>query len=124
MIALRLTLVLLLFFVALGACRIGEDLPDIGESCDDSDECEGKLGCMPTNAENPAGPRVCMPPPDGFEDRCDAFFLGDKDAVCDCGCGVHDPDCPDDTAAVCNADLGLHCPEGQSVVADDNTRCE
>jgi hypothetical protein len=107
------------------ACRIGEGLPDVGEPCDASDDCEGALGCVPTSVDNPTGPRVCMPPPDGWDDgRCKPYFLGDPDVICDCGCGAPDVDCANETAAACNQDLGLHCPDGQNPVADDNTRCE
>ena len=113
------------FVISMSGCRIGDQVPDTGEPCDASDECDGDLGCVPTNADNPLGPRVCMPPPDGWDDtRCKAFLLGDKDVVCDCGCGALDVDCADDTAASCNLDLGNNCPDGQTPVADDNTRCE
>jgi hypothetical protein len=106
-------------------CRIGDNVTDVGEPCDDSSECEGALGCVPTDDDNPAGPRVCMPPPDGWKSNgeCKAFLIGDEDAICDCGCGAHDVDCADETAGVCDPDDGNHCPDGENPVADDNAKC-
>ena len=122
--SLKLALVCAALALVVG-CRIGDGLPDVGEPCDTSDDCEGALGCVPTDADNPASGRVCMPPPDGWDtSRCDEFFLGDPDAICDCGCGAPDVDCVDDTAAACNTELGIHCPDGQTVVPDDNARCQ
>jgi hypothetical protein len=112
-------------------CRIGDNLPDAGEECRDTTDCEG-LACVPTDADNPGGPRVCMPAPDGWdEDRCKVAYLGDKDNVCDCGCGALDYQCADDNATSCGGVdpdgdpiSGNNCPAGQNPVADDNTRCE
>ncbi len=98
---------------------------DVGERCDTSEECAGDLGCVATNVDVPQGARVCMPPPQGFDDgRCKAFFFGDKDAICDCGCGAHDVDCATEAASVCDAADGNHCPNGKTIVLDDNARCE
>jgi hypothetical protein len=82
---------------------------------------------------------------DGYDGAAGAFRLGVRNAAdyegwtcstaqfgaddgCDCGCGVVDPDCADDSAASC-----LRCPSciepeescagSAKVVADDNSSC-
>lgn len=121
-----MTVLILALPVMLSAgCRVGDQVPDDGEPCVASDECDGDLGCVPINADAPNGARVCMPPPDGWNlDRCKGFLLGDEEAICDCGCGALDVDCVDDTAASCDARQGNNCPDGENPVADDNTQCE
>ncbi|MBV1859820.1 MAG: hypothetical protein KUG77_15520, partial [Nannocystaceae bacterium] len=58
---------------------------------------------------------------------CDPVAFGDG-AVCDCGCGVVDPDCADATAASCDACNGAgSCAEAamdcSPVADDDNSIC-
>lgn len=64
---------------------------------------------------------------EGWTCRIGYFGAGDG---CDCGCGVVDPDCVDETAASCQfcaAADGSCVPEGMAcahaVLADDNSTC-
>lgn len=50
---------------------------------------------------------------------CDAAFYDAGDG-CDCGCGVVDPDCADDSFAYCEHS---GCPDGQVVDEGDATAC-
>lgn len=61
--------------------------------------------------------------PDGW--TCDPYVYDDADDVCDCGCGVIDPDCADATVGSC--DSCSECGEAACewiVEAADNTSCK
>ncbi len=105
---------------ALGGCQLAASRGNVGLECTDSGECDDPdLGCVATDDTNPAGTRVCLPPPGDWQ--CKGKFFGD--GACDCGCELQDIDCPDLLASSCAND-GNQCPQGQNPKANDNTTCQ
>ena len=92
-------------------CNNGlDDDADGFVDCDDLD-CLGQPGCAPTTW-------TCIP----------AWFGEGNPALCDCGCGAHDPDCPDSTTnscVYCNDEgacsAGQPCPS--NLDPNDNSVC-
>lgn len=108
-----------------GTCDCGCGVQD--EDCKRDDrvsECErcACAGDCPGRVD-PEATETCLPPAAGW--LCRAGFYGD--GTCDCGCGVVDIDCDDETVESCDecARLG-GCGNGpcpSNVVADDNAHC-
>ncbi|HEX6766390.1 MAG TPA: hypothetical protein VF103_12950, partial [Polyangiaceae bacterium] len=123
-----------------GACDCGCGVLDsdcrdaLPESCE---ECPGGLrgGCNLDAEElcpgsiDPLDATKCGEAPPEW--TCAPAFYGGGDEVCDCGCGVVDPDCADASVRSCtichdmldggcNAD-GLDCPG--SIAPSDNATC-
>lgn len=77
------------------------------------DTCPGRIDPMHTSA--------CVPPPAGWTCSSLAYSNGH----CDCGCGVPDPDCKDQTLASCESCNGGcsrdACPA--SIDPNDNSQC-
>lgn len=77
------------------------------------------------------GSGKCLPPgwkcPAGYYDEDEA---GPTDGVCDCGCGVKDPDCADGKLASCDYcdDMGscsmTECKDNMEINPDDNAVCK
>ncbi|MBM4356619.1 MAG: hypothetical protein FJ096_00760 [Deltaproteobacteria bacterium] len=95
--------------------------------------------CELTPAESVNG---CMTGDVCSSDRCvpgawkcppnfyDEDMAGPTDGVCDCGCGVKDPDCKDGTLTSCDFcdDMGScstkQCKDNMDIKADDNAVCK
>jgi hypothetical protein len=76
--------------------------PAACDSCWSCGECPGRVD--PTDISS------CLPPPDGWtcpDNRYSDFIY------CDCGCGVLDPDCSENTIDYCST-----CPEGSCSRSD------
>ncbi len=114
-----------------GTCDCGCGAPDPDCSSNDLEACEVCNSNGSCNNQacpgkiDPKDPLKCLAPPSGW--TCPASAYADGSA-CNCGCGVLDPDCDDQTLAscqICNV-LGAcsksSCPS--SIAADDNTHCE
>ena len=113
------TLGLALVLGLSAACALQGPSGHIGEECKDSGDCDDDtLGCVPVDNDNPGRGRACMPPPEEF--ACEGKLYGDE--VCDCGCGVVDTDCANETVAAC-AENGNQCPDGQNPDPVDNSQC-
>jgi hypothetical protein len=89
------------FFATFDGCDCGCGAPDPDcfspgagacEYCDQAGSCAEGIGC---EAIQPVGNADCL------AWTCDPQWLGD--AVCDCGCGLPDPDCFDQTIDSCDA---------------------
>lgn len=102
-------------------CPLQGQQGNVGLDCDDTGDCndDDTLGCVPVDDQNPAGDKVCMPPPGDW--TCTGKFFGD--GACDCGCAFRDLDCPDALSSSCAVD-GNNCPAGKNPVPDDNTACQ
>jgi hypothetical protein len=120
----------LLFLTALvvGGCRLGDGIgsDNTGADCTSAKDCDDRdLACVSLREDAPnigAGNEdgVCLPAPDGW--TCQSRFWNDVDELCDCGCGIIDPDCAGNTASsACDEN---NCPPGQNPVAADNARCQ
>ena len=120
MVSILLRAALVVTGLVCVSCRLEGQSGDIGSPCNDATDCTDRdHGCVPIDDTKPNGSRVCMPP--AQEWTCEGKLFGD--AVCDCGCGFQDVDCPDLNATSCAADIGNNCPGGQNPVPNDNTRC-
>jgi hypothetical protein len=79
--------------ICMALCRTDTDCPD-GYTC--------KLGYGMAVRGEAWGGCVMVPP---WEWRCDAIlyagWAGGQYTRCDCGCGIFDPDCPDDDPVSC-----------------------
>lgn len=117
---------------SLGACDCGCGAPDADCASTASDACE-TVWCADTASAglgglvDPLDATTCLQPP--TEWTCDGAFFAAGDDVCDCGCGVADPDCgADATAAACDV---VRCAwngsgaggEGGRLVDGDATTC-
>jgi cysteine-rich repeat protein len=89
---------------SVAAC--GDGFIQEGEQCDDGNTINGD-GCSSSCALEFPSTWTC--PVEYY-----------ADGICDCGCGVLDPDCPSLSADVCEFN---NCPNDADVVVDDNTRC-
>lgn len=69
----------------------------------------------PAFAQDDAGTATA---PEGW--TCTASYYGSADG-CDCGCGIPDPDCPDESAASCTYDW---CEADANPSQSDPTQCE
>ena len=84
-----------------GRCIDPQCVPDcLGATCGD-DGCGGSCGTCPAGDVCFEGARSCAP--QGW--ACDPFLIGD--GLCDCGCGLLDPDC-----SVGGNPQGIGCPLG------------
>jgi hypothetical protein len=114
-----------------GKCDCGCWAPDIDCTKADLDHCdvcnaEGSCnrGACPGNI-NPDDITRCTPPPDGWTCTPAAYNDG---SVCDCACGIRDPDCKDGKLSSCDscATVGS-CANGacpSDVSSTDNSQCE
>ena len=101
-----------------------EDMCDCGCGILDPDCDDGTIGACATVwcevYELPVADSnwLCETPiPDW---TCPPGYYDDEMSICDCGCGVIDPNCPGPTADGCFN----NCPDGQAPVADQNWLCE
>lgn len=86
------------------------------ESCAATGSC-ARGSCSGTIAPNDNA--HCAPPPRW---QCDPASYGD--GKCNCGCGVVDIDCADNTISSCEScDAGSCSPFGCEVFPDDNSQC-
>ena len=98
-----------------GCGVVDPDCPDAlatsCEFCDDSSCAAGGMFACIEPLLVPDNNALCDPA--GLW-TCDAALYGAGDGICDCGCGVVDPDCADATAASCNSCNGVgSCAEGE-----------
>ena len=106
---------------AATACQLAPNRGNLGIECDDAGDCDDpELGCVPVNDLNPAGQKVCMPPPGDWS--CQGKFFGD--GACDCGCDFLDSDCLGNTSSGACAQDGNQCPNDKEPKPDDNTTCQ
>lgn len=104
------------------SCGCGAPDPDCrGTTTDFCDNCPicGPGSC-PTQI-SPTDVAQCKPAPAGW--TCDgAHYL---DGVCDCGCGIKDPDCPYDTSAYCSSCPAEGCSAGycSHILPHDTSKC-
>ena len=89
-----------------GAGTCGDHVVDATEECDDGNRVGGD-GC---------GADCLREAPPGW--ICLRVYYFDR--VCDCGCGIVDPVCPDAIASSC---FFSGCPSGTFPVGDDNSQC-
>jgi hypothetical protein len=77
-----------------GVCDCGCGVIDVdctSSSVGACETCDGGCSGVPCPGKiSPTDNTVCLPPPPGW--RCDAYRYLDG-ALCDCGCGISDPDC-------------------------------
>jgi cysteine-rich repeat protein len=94
-----------------GGC--GDHVVTWNEECDDGNNVSGD-GCSSTCKHE-----------SGW--TCDPSYRGAGDGLCDCGCGLPDPDCADNTPAACTfCDDTGSCAAASgcgSIDALDNSRC-
>ena len=96
---------------------------------DDCDTCNLQGSCSPGECPGRISeddPGDCTPAPDGW--KCPDYAYLDS-RLCDCGCGVLDPDCEDETKGSCEiCNLQGSCAatkcEDSSVNEDDNAKCD
>jgi hypothetical protein len=117
-------------FYGDGVCDCGCNAVDIDCTSRDVNGCarcnaQGSCGLAQCPGRiDPMNPVGCLAPPAGW--ACDWHNYADG-TTCDCGCGIHDPDCADDTVASCEhcgergSCAGGSCPS--SIDPTDNTQC-
>ncbi len=115
-----------------GACDCGCGAPDPDcENHDDVGECELCNSFGSCNLKSCPGDidhddtTKCTPPPPGWTCSVSAYLDG---VSCDCGCGIHDPDCESDEVEACDVcDLNGSCAGGDcpsAIASSDNSSCE
>ncbi|HWP09308.1 MAG TPA: hypothetical protein VNN72_26375 [Polyangiaceae bacterium] len=74
------------------------------------EECDSCLNCSEygCNRIDPEDSTHCLPPADGW--TCSPFIYADT--VCDCGCGVRDPDCTIEVPGYCTRCPDDSCAQG------------
>lgn len=99
-------------YCEIPGCGDGTVNPEL-EGCDDGndDAFDGcSPGCRPEAGWScSADPTLCVPVPTGWEGTAGPFCVDERYAdgeLCDCGCGVLDPDCADATAPCDGLPLG------------------
>lgn len=82
------------------------------------DECPDGFVCNPLDEEGTIN--ACLPDvPEEW--TCDpAFYFGGIFDGCDCGCGIIDPDCGDDTSP----EACIYCGEGSCAAVGDEGECD
>ena len=114
-----------------GVCDCGCGAPDPDCDSDDIDDCAAcntfgscNRGACPGKID-PDDITQCVPPPRAWTCPADAY---EDQMICNCGCGVVDPDCASDDpneCEVCNATGSCSdaiCPG--SIDLEDNTTCD
>ena len=111
-------------------CGCGAFDPDCGTDhtaaacryCNNTGSCDATgSNCSKINQSDNS---ICGGAPAGW--RCDPGYYGSNDG-CDCGCGVHDPDCTGTTATAClfcdntGSCGGGSCPS--NIKTTDNSTC-
>lgn len=95
--------------------------PCAGQTCSGHGTCSvqaGQAACQCAGGYTAGAGLTCKAtPPGGWTCSVDQW----SDGVCDCGCGVKDPSCANDTPAACAA---THCPANQAPKATQNWLCE
>jgi len=107
-------------------CGCGAPDPDCKDGTADScDSCNDSGSCSHADCPASIDPNdnsVCYIPP-GW--TCGDFNYGDQ--FCDCGCGVPDPQCADQTDTSCDFCTSLSCTGGYNcqgrIDPTDNTKC-
>ena len=114
-----------------GKCDCGCWAPDIDCMKADLEQCdvcnaEGSCnrGACPGNID-PDDSTHCTPPPDGWTCTPAAYNDG---SVCDCACGIRDPDCKNAKVSSCDSCVTVgSCANGacpSDVASADNSQCE
>ena len=114
-----------------GKCDCGCWAPDIDCTETDLDHCDvcnatgscNRASC-PGNVD-PDDTTHCTAPPDGWTCTPAAYNDG---SVCDCACGIRDPDCKNGKLSSCDTCTTIgSCANGacpSDVAASDNSRCD
>jgi hypothetical protein len=103
-------------------CGCGAPDPDCRtpkvDSCDRCQACT-TYGCARIDLTDTTR---CLPPPKGWTCNANRY----EDTLCDCGCGIKDPDCTIPLPGYCNSCPEESCAHGdcQKVDPADETRCK
>jgi hypothetical protein len=91
-------------------CDCGCGIPDPDCKTADVAECDDCSICSEyaCNRIDPEDSTHCLPPADGW--TCSPFIYADT--VCDCGCGVRDPDCTIEVPGYCTRCPDDSCAQG------------
>lgn len=108
-----------------GCGIIDPDCSNGGEEACDYEWCPTAVSLDPNQnwqceSESDDGQEEAGSPsvPDAWS--CSVGFYGTDDG-CDCGCGVHDPDCVSSSASACQYE---YCPFGEDPLPNDNAQCD
>jgi len=102
---------------ANGSCDCGCGVVD--EDCADSSYAACEHNGCDAGVVDVVAPTTCLAAADDSAWTC-GFAAYDDGDVCDCGCGVADPDCPDSSRDSCDAS---GCGPGHNIDDDDPTGC-